>query len=218
MAWDGSKPDNNGNIDQGPAEIRANWTAIEENDTGVVSTSLNQWAIHLIDRNTIGGSTVPTQLADISQLYVKPDNASNPELYAMDEGGQEVQLTKDGGIGGETASLYLSDKEFTANMLPAAMALVNYPGGTPTFTREVNFATVTNPSGSAIRLVTDAVFADGNVYVLATPASPSAGGFTTTISSTSFSGGAVTINLQSWNNNGVDVAASLHVVVFGGLV
>ena len=95
MAWDKSLPSNTTKIRNYPTVLTANWQAIEENDTGVVATSLNQWAIHLIDRSTIGGSNTPSRLDDINQIYSRNDGSTN-QLFMLDSENpaNEIQLTR----------------------------------------------------------------------------------------------------------------------------
>lgn len=92
MAWDNTKPTNTEKIRNLGTVIRANWEAIEENDTGVKATSLNQWAVHLVDRSTIGGSNTPTAIADVGILYCRTISGAN-QLFFENENGAETQLT-----------------------------------------------------------------------------------------------------------------------------
>lgn len=99
MAWNKNEPQNATKIRNYPTVISNNWTAIEENDTGVVSTSLNQWAVHLIDRSTIGGANTPTRLDNVGQIYCRDDGTAN-ELFFLDSENpaNEVQLTRSSAV------------------------------------------------------------------------------------------------------------------------
>ena len=95
MAWDKTLPSNSTKIRNYPTVLTANWQAIEENDTAVVATSINQWAIHLIDRSTIGGSNTPARLDDINQLYTRSDGTTN-QLFMLDSENpaNDIQMTR----------------------------------------------------------------------------------------------------------------------------
>lgn len=95
MAWDKTLPSNSTKIRNYPTVLTANWQALEENDTGVVATSLNQWSIHLIDRSTISGSNTPSRLDDVNQIYSRNDGSTN-QLFMLDSENpaNEIQLTR----------------------------------------------------------------------------------------------------------------------------
>lgn len=113
MVWDQSKPSNTEKIRNLGIAIRPNWKAIEENDTAVKATSLNQWVIHLIDRSTIGGANTPARIDDIGMLYCKNDGTFN-ELFFEDsqDPAKEIQLTEDGKIGSATTQFVTQDITF----------------------------------------------------------------------------------------------------------
>lgn len=115
MAWSKLKPDDNVKIREMPGEIRANWKAIEENDTGVQATSLNQWVVHLIDRETIAGSNTPAPVDDTGLLYCRNDGATN-ELFFEDSANtpNEIQLTDSGKIGSPTTQMVAQDIAFSS--------------------------------------------------------------------------------------------------------
>jgi len=95
MAWNNALPGNAEKIRLLGEVIRPNWIAIEENDTAVAATSLNQWVVHLIDRATIGGANTPARIDDVGMLYCRNDGTNN-ELYFQDskDPANEVQLTR----------------------------------------------------------------------------------------------------------------------------
>lgn len=113
MAWDKTKPANTEKIRNLGSVIRDNWQAIEENDTGVSSTSLNQWVIHLIDRSTIGGSNTPARIDNIGMLYCRNDGSNN-ELYFQDSQStaNEIQMTENGKIGAAGTQIVAQDISF----------------------------------------------------------------------------------------------------------
>lgn len=95
MAWSASTPSNSTKIRNYPTVLTNNWQAIEENDSGVVADSLNQWVVHLIDRSTIGGSNTPSRLDNVNQLYTRNDGSTN-QLFMLDSENpaNEIQLTR----------------------------------------------------------------------------------------------------------------------------
>ena len=113
MAWDKTKPANTEKIRNLGSVIRDNWQAIEENDTAVKNSSLNQWVIHLIDRSTIGGSNTPARIDDIGMLYCR-DDGSNNELYFQDSQStaNEIQLTEDGKLGSSATQVVAQNISF----------------------------------------------------------------------------------------------------------
>lgn len=162
MAWSNSTPTTSTKIRNLPAILTANWIAIEQNDSGVVDGSLNQWAIHLIDRSTIGGDDTPVRLDNVGQLYCRNDGSLN-ELYFEDSKSptsNKIQLTKDGKLGSDVTALQTSNIQFSTetatyastNMvafwgtITSAGAVVASSGGftsakTATGTYEITFST-----------------------------------------------------------------------------
>lgn len=113
MAWDKTKPDSTTKIREEPALITDNWEAIEENDSGVAASSLNQWVVHLIDRSTIGGSNTPARIDNIGLLYCRNDGSNN-EFYFEDSQNpaNEIQMTADGKMGSATTEMVAQDIAF----------------------------------------------------------------------------------------------------------
>jgi len=97
MAWSRAKPDDNGIIRSAPSEIRANWDEIEQNDTGVYANALNQWSVHLLDRNHADctGPAQPVSIDDVGMLYCNNSSGSN-QLYYQDgeSSANRIQLTR----------------------------------------------------------------------------------------------------------------------------
>lgn len=111
MTWNQLKPSDSEKIRDLGTVIRANNKAIEENDTGVLADSLNQWAIHLVDRSTTTTPNVtPVSISTVGMLYCRTIGAEN-ELFFQDSQGipAEIQLTTTGKIGAQTTSYEAED-------------------------------------------------------------------------------------------------------------
>ncbi len=218
MAWNKDDPIDAVKLRVMPSEIRANWLEIEENDTAVKANALNQWSIHLIDRATISGINTPTRIDDVGMVFCKNDGTNN-EMFFQDsqDPAKEVQLTSDGAIGGATTTLQLSSFSYTANMLPTALAVV--PTAGTSYTREVNFDTVSKGGTGQYTLITDAVFTNANVFLSITPDAVSGNSATAMIDATvSIAASVLTIKVKIRNKDGNDVNAGFHVIVHGGIV
>ena len=149
MAWDDSLPSNSTKIRNYPTVLTDNWKAIEENDTGVVATSLNQWAIHLIDRSTIGGSNTPSRLDNINQIYTRNDGSTN-QLYMLDSENpaNEVQLTRSTEVTvGANGQTFLPGgvlmQWFTATVITGTTS-ITFPTAFPTAVYNINFSPASN--------------------------------------------------------------------------
>lgn len=97
MAWSKDKPDNNGVIRSAPGEIRANWTEIEQNDTGVRANALNQWSVHLLNRNdaAVTGAETPTSIDEVGMLYCHDKSGTNQLYYQDGEStANQLQMTR----------------------------------------------------------------------------------------------------------------------------
>ncbi len=136
MAWSALLPADTEKIRDLGSVIRDNWDAIEQNDTAVAATSLNQWVVHLIDRATIGGANTPARIDDIGMVYCRNDGSFN-ELYFEDSqnAANEIQLTEDGKIGSETTQIVTQDISFgsetatySSDNMTAYWAAVNSSG------------------------------------------------------------------------------------------
>lgn len=98
MSWDKTLPEDSGQISQAPSEIRANWEAIED------TVEVDHYSMGVTDdgkhkKVTLKASTAPTAIADNSILYSKDTagvSGTKPELYAIDEDSNEMQLTDNG--------------------------------------------------------------------------------------------------------------------------
>lgn len=173
MAWNQSNPADNVKIREMPGQIRDNWIAIEENDTGTKSSSLNQWVVHLVDRSTIGGANTPAPVDDTGLLYCRNDGATN-ELYFEDSAGtpNEIQFTDSGKIGSPTTSLVAQDITFgSASVAYTAPNLVNaygrydFGGGSAV---AQNGCTMVGSGGTTVTVTFTAPRANANYVVVAT--------------------------------------------------
>jgi len=93
MTWNASLPANSTKIRDYPTVLTNNFVAIEQGDS-----SLNQWAINLIDRNVIPSAPPvdPTAITDNITLYTKPDASGRRELHYIDADATPnvIQLTQ----------------------------------------------------------------------------------------------------------------------------
>jgi len=164
MAWDKTLPTNSTKIRNYPTVLTANWQAIEENDSGVVGTSLNQWAIHLIDRSTIGGSNTPSRLDDVNQLYTRNDGSTN-QLFMLDSENpaNEIQLTRSTEVTvGANGQTFLPGGvlfQWFTYSLPAGNTTVTYPIAFPTAVYNVGLTLSASNTG----------YNDVDAYVVGTP-------------------------------------------------
>lgn len=109
--FDKTLPEDSGNISQGPSEIRANWEAIED------TVEVDHYSMGATDdgkhkKVTLKASTTPTALADNSILYSKDTagvSGAKPEIYAIDEASNEIQITDDGKVLSNKVSALASD-------------------------------------------------------------------------------------------------------------
>lgn len=136
--------------------ITANNTAIEQNEVTVLAESLNQWVVHLVDRNTIGGLNTPDRIDTIGMLYCRDDTHFN-ELFFQDSQtpSKKIQLTSDGHIGYLTTK-YKADtitfdgtRTFDEENVVVAWGFVNAAG-----TMDYGTTGVTSVRGAGTGLVT----------------------------------------------------------------
>lgn len=96
MAWDKDKPIDDEKLRLLAGVIRDNWAEIEQNDSGVLAGSLNQWAIHLIDRNeaSVTGPATPVAIDEVGILYCRDDGLGGKRDLFYRNADADVQLTR----------------------------------------------------------------------------------------------------------------------------
>jgi hypothetical protein len=87
--WDATFPLNTTKIRNAPTGLQNNFTAIEQADS-----SLQQWAINLVDRSTIAGPNTPVRIDDVGQVYCRTIGGAN-ELFFLNSRNpaNEIQIT-----------------------------------------------------------------------------------------------------------------------------
>lgn len=164
MAFDVTKPADTQKIRLGPADIRANFAAIQTGD----STFLPDWFNLAVQ----GGD--PGALASAGRIYTKVGTGPDPDLYYQDASGNVIAITQNGSLGG--ASVDLTTNSITIgpnstlieeNQFIVAWGKFNSSG---TFVNGVNMATTggtANPSTGVynVDVNADKLFtADYSVY------------------------------------------------------
>lgn len=223
MVWDQTKPRNTEKIRDLGNVIRPNWKAIEENDTAVKATSLNQWVIHLIDRSTIGGANTPARVDDVGMIYCKNDGAEN-ELFFQDsqDPANEIQLSQDGSMGSLSTSVKMDDFSFDTdltyneNNIITAYAITSAAGAP---IGGYNLNVVSGSAGIYTYTFADAATMDGTNYVVTGNAIAQGSGGSTTVQNVSIHTKTdLDFIVNTVNSNGTYSAVDHMIMVVGGRV
>ena len=169
MSWDSSLPANSTKIRDYPTVLTNNFAAIEQGDT-----SLKQWQINFIDRNTVPGApppaSDPTRADDTMYVYSKTDSAANTEMFIMDDQNPAniIQLTTVGSLGNAstamtTSALKIGTNSFSNNQNNFIWAYGTIPAGGGAITGGQGLGTATIST----------VGSDSDVYTVTLTRTPS---------------------------------------------
>ncbi len=223
MAWDQTKPSNTEKIRDLGSVIRDNWKAIEENDTAVAASSLNQWVIHLIDRATIAGANTPARIDAIGMIYCRNDGSQN-ELYFQDSENpaNEIQMTEDGSMGSHSTSVKMDDLSFDTdltyneNNVITAYAITTSGGA---LTAGFNLTVTSGGTGRYNYTFADANTMAGTNYVVTGNAIKQGSAGTATVQNVSIpTRTSTTFVVNTVNSNGTFSSVAHMIMVVGGRV
>lgn len=135
MSWDSSLPANTTKIRDYPTILTNNFTAVEQGNT-----SLRQWQVNFIDRDTVPGApppaSNPTRLNDTMYIFSKTDSSANTEMFIMDDQNPAnvIQLTTVGSLGNSstpmtTSALTIGSTSFSNNQNNFVWAYGTIPAG-----------------------------------------------------------------------------------------
>lgn len=216
MAYDNNEPADDSKVRDFPSLTRANFQAIQ---SGASSFGVDQ-----TNYDVQAGAPATGALANKIITYCNDDAAGVASFFAYNESGNSIQITEGDYLGAvgqkfalQSLSFDTSDSKYTldGNFICHAYGYFN-SSGTLSAARSKNIASVGAPSSSVYTIVTEAIYANANIVVVAT-CEETTDRFAVINATPTIAAGALTIKLKTRNTGGTAIDAGCNFLIFGGM-